>query len=162
MLSMKKFFLAFLIVFLLPLSAAQADRPFQPFTGSGSGGGGRRYLTFVISGSLSVGDGTGTKCSELPSGFNGLNVVEAVANVGTAGASGSANLFQIRNATDTQDLFSTKIMIDAGETTSTTAATPYVVDTAHDDMATADSLCVDVDQLNTTPPSDLKITLGFE
>jgi hypothetical protein len=52
---------------------------------------------------------------------------------------------QIHNATDAADIFSTAITIDANETSSATAATAAVIDTDHDDLATADSLRVDVD-----------------
>jgi hypothetical protein len=52
---------------------------------------------------------------------------------------------QIRNVTDAVDVLSTAITIDQSEFTSYTAATPPVINTANDDVATGDIIAVDVD-----------------
>ena len=46
-------------------------------------------------------------------------------------------------------MLTTKLTIDASETTSYTAATAAVIDTAHDDVATGDLIAVDVDVAGT-------------
>lgn len=57
---------------------------------------------------------------------------------------------QLRNVTDAVDMLSTKITIDSGETDTSTAATPAVVDLAHDDVQTGDQIAIDVDGAGTT------------
>ena len=124
-----------------------------------------RIVTFQIPGTLATGDGTGlgTRGFLVPSIYNGKNLVSCVAVVETAGTSGSANLFQVRRVRSASpvDMLSTRIMIDAGEVSSTTAATAYVINTSNDDVATGDVIYIDVDQLNTTPPTTLTVYLGF-
>lgn len=115
-------------------------------------------------GSLAVADGSGYgRGFPIPIGFNGRDLVEVIAVVGTAGSSGSANLFQLRRVRSGSpvDMLSTRLMIDAGEATSETAATPYVINTSNDDVATGDTIYLDIDQLNTTPPQNLTVYLGF-
>lgn len=123
-----------------------------------------RYITMSIPGSLEVGDGTGLggRCFEVLSDYNLKNLVSLSVNVGTVGTSGSANLFQVRNFTDSVDILTTKLMLDASENKSSTATTAYVIDLTKDDVATGDILCVDIDQLNTTPPQNAIIVLGFK
>ena len=52
--------------------------------------------------------------------------------------------------------------IDSGETDTSTAATPAVIDTANDDVATADSLRIDVDAVSTTAAKGLYVELQFQ
>jgi hypothetical protein len=56
---------------------------------------------------------------------------------------------QIRNVTDAVDVLSTRLTIDTGETDSATAAAPAVINTANDDLATADQFAIDVDVAGT-------------
>ena len=89
-----------------------------------------------------TGDGQFIFCC--PDILNAMNLVRAHAFVSTVSNSGNPTI-QIRNVTDAVDMLSTKITIDASEFTSYTAATPSVVDPAHDDVATGDLISVDVD-----------------
>ena len=57
-------------------------------------------------------------------------------------------MIQIRNVTQTADMLSTRITIDASEFTSYTAAAA-VIDTGNDDVATGDLIAVDVDVAGT-------------
>jgi hypothetical protein len=59
-------------------------------------------------------------------------------------------------------MLTTKITIDSGEKTSYTAATPPVINTSNDGVATGDEIRVDVDAISTTPPNGLSIILGFQ
>lgn len=94
---------------------------------------------------LSVGDGQGRFV--IPSDFNGWNIT-AVAAVCDSGTGVPA--FQLRNVTDGVDVLSTKVTIDSGEVSSYTAATPAVIDTTKDDVATGDRFAWDVDVAGTS------------
>lgn len=56
---------------------------------------------------------------------------------------------QIRNVRTGNNVLSTPITIDTGETDSSTAATPAVIDTANDDVSAADQIAIDVDGAGT-------------
>jgi hypothetical protein len=58
-------------------------------------------------------------------------------------------------------MLSTKLTIDSGETGSDTAATPAVINTSYDDVATNDLLRIDIDAISTTAPKGLIVTLEF-
>jgi hypothetical protein len=57
---------------------------------------------------------------------------------------------QIRNVTDAVDVLSTRLTIDSGETDSSTAAAPAVINTSNDDVATGDQFAIDVDAAGTS------------
>lgn len=94
-----------------------------------------------------------------PPELNGLNLVDADAAVSTASSSGTPTI-QIRNVTQAADMLSTRITIDANEKTSYTAATPPVIDTANDDVATGDEIAIDVDVAG-TGATGLAVILKF-
>lgn len=97
---------------------------------------------------LAVGDGQGFFL--VPASFNGKTIKSVHAGLTTASSSGTptVQVARIRGGTPV-DVLSTKVTIDASELTSYTAATPPVVDTANDDLATGDLLRVDVDVAGT-------------
>lgn len=95
---------------------------------------------------------------EIPETMDGMNIVSAHARVITAGTTGTTDI-QVRNVTDSVDLFSTKLTIDSGETVSNTAATAYVINTSNDDVSSYDLWAVDVDAISTTAPKGLILTL---
>jgi hypothetical protein len=59
-------------------------------------------------------------------------------------------------------MLSTVASIDSGETSSSTAATAGVINTANDDVATAQILRFDVTAINTTPATGLIVNLDFK
>jgi len=91
---------------------------------------------------VSTGDGKAIFC--IPVELNGYLLTDCEAYVSTVSGSGALTI-QLRNVTDTQDMLSTRITIDANEYTSYTAATAPVIDTDHDDVATGDRIAIDVD-----------------
>lgn len=105
--------------------------------------------------------GDGKFYFHIPSVLNGMNLVGVHAEVITAGTTGTEDI-QIHNVTGAADMLSTKLTIDSGETGSDTAATPAVIDTANDDVATNDLLRVDIDAVQTTAAKGLIITLDFK
>lgn len=108
---------------------------------------------------VAIGDGKGYL--HIPPGMNGMNLVYAHAQVISAGTTGTTDI-QIHNVTDSQDMLSTKLTIDSGETGSNTAATAAVINASYDDVATNDLLRIDVDAISTTAPKGLLVTLGFQ
>lgn len=96
-----------------------------------------------------------------PSKLNWMNLVEIHAQVITAGTTGTTDI-QIANVTDGVDVLSTKLTIDSTETWTHTAATPAVINTSNDDIATNDLRRIDVDAVSTTKPKWLIVTLVFQ
>lgn len=104
--------------------------------------------------------GDGKAYVHIPAALNGMNLITVHAEVISAGTTGTTDI-QIRNATQAADMLSTVITIDSGETGSDTAATPAVIDTAEDDVATNDIIRIDVDAISTTPADGLIVTMEF-
>jgi hypothetical protein len=106
---------------------------------------------------LTTGEGKLIFC--VPAAFNGRNLATAHAFVTTVSSSGLPSV-GIRNVTDSVEMLSTNITIDASEFTSYTAAAAAVIDTAHDDVATGDLIAVDIDTAG-TGAKGLGVILGF-
>lgn len=119
-----------------------------------------QLLVFDDSQDVATGDGAGDLFFRVPSTLNGMNLVAVAAAVQTAGTTGTTDV-QINNVTQAADMLTTKLTIDSAETDSSTAATPAVIDTANDDVATADILRIDVDAVSTTAPKGLLVELQF-
>jgi len=102
----------------------------------------------IVPKDVSVSVGSGQDYMFIPSYLNGYNLISAHAGVDTPSSSGAVTI-RINNTTDGVDMLSTAITIDANEQTSYTAATPPVIDTSHDDVATADRISIYVDTAGT-------------
>lgn len=107
-----------------------------------------------------LGTGDGQAYFRVPALLNGYNLAAVAAAVTTASSSGLPTV-QIANVTDAVDMLSTRITIDANETDSSTADTAAVIDAAHDDVATADLLRVDIDVAG-TGTKGLIVSLMFQ
>jgi hypothetical protein len=83
----------------------------------------------------------------IPAKYNGMNLTAVAAS--RQSGTGVPSI-QVRNATDAVDMLSTPITIDTGETDSSTAATPPVINTSYDDVVTGDQIAIDVDGAGTT------------
>ena len=99
----------------------------------------------------------------VPTKLNGWNLIRA--NAGLLGAQSTSGLptVQIRRVRSgsAADMLTTKITIDANESTSHTAATPPVIDTSNDDVQTGDLIYVDVDVAG-TGAKGLIVNLSFQ
>jgi hypothetical protein len=84
----------------------------------------------------------------VPASMNGMNLINVASMVSTVSSSGTPEV-QLRNVTDSADMLSTKLTIDANEYTSYTAATPAVINASYDDVATGDRIAIDVDTAGT-------------
>lgn len=107
-----------------------------------------------------TGTGDGAACLVIPAEINGMNLVSVGAHVYTASSSG-APTYMIRNQTDTADMLSVALTIDANEKDSATAATAATINGATDDVVTGDEICVDKDGAGTGEAGD-EIRLGFQ
>jgi hypothetical protein len=130
---------------------------------AGSNYGKRVVELILIEGAtdVAVGDKQGNLSFRVPVEMNGWNLVGIAAHVETAGTTGNLDI-QIHNITQAADMLSTKMRIETGETDTSTSAQPGVIDTANDDVATADKIRIDVDSVQTTAPKGLTITLVFQ
>lgn len=83
----------------------------------------------------------------IPSALNGWNI----ATVAMSRKSGTGvPAIQIRNVSTAVDVLSTKLTIDSGETDSSTAAAPAVINTANDGVLTGQQFAIDVDVAGTS------------
>jgi len=104
---------------------------------------------------LGTGDALNGNYFRIPETCNGWDIVAVAAQVFTVGSTGTATM-QLRNVTDSVDVLSTKLTIDSGEKDSSTAATPAVINTSNDSVATADQFTWDVDGVHSvTAPKGL-------
>lgn len=147
---------------------AQGNTGVQGATGAGATGvqgatGPRNEIVVQIGvtdpGGSALTTGDGKAFFTVSDDLNGLNLIDADASVTTVSSSGLPTV-QIANVTQAADMLTTKISIDANEFTSYTAATPPVIDTGNDDVATGDILRVDVDVAG-TGAKGLSVILTF-
>lgn len=120
----------------------------------------RDVIIQVIDAPDSLSTGDGKAYFTVPSTLDGANLIAVHARVITAGTTNTTDI-QIANVTDSVDMLSTKLTIDSTETGSDTAATPAVIDTTKDDVATNDLLRIDIDAVSTTAPKGLIVRLQF-
>lgn len=104
---------------------------------------GERYIPVYLNSDVALATGDYQGWFMIPPALNGWNIT-FVGAMRKAGGTG-VPAFQLRNVTDSVDVLTTKVTIDTNETTSGTAATPPVIDTTKDDVATYDIFAVDVD-----------------
>ena len=106
-----------------------------------------RYIPALLNTDLALNTGDDAYRFRIPAALNGWNIT----SVAASRKSGTGILtIQLRNVTDAVDILSTKLTVDSGETDSSTAATPAVINTAVDDVATGDQFAIDVDVAGTS------------
>jgi hypothetical protein len=141
-------------------TGTDAARAIHPDGLAASYAGTKTVELIVVDFTTNTATGDGKSYFVCPANMNGMNLVSAHARVITAGTTNTTDI-QIANVTDAVDVLSTKLTIDSGETGSNTAATPAVINTSNDDIATNDLWRIDVDAVSTTPAKGLIITLEF-
>lgn len=87
---------------------------------------------------------------EVPSELAGDNIVAAKAQWNSTIGTGAATSIQLHNLTQAADVFSTNLTIDDGERSSSTAATPVVINTDEDDVTANDVYRADIDAIGST------------
>lgn len=108
---------------------------------------GERYIPVYLNSDVALAVGDYQGWFMIPPALNGWNIT-FVGAMRKAGGTG-VPAFQLRNVTDSVDVLSTKVTIDSGENTSGSAATPPVINTGVDDVASYDIFAVDVDVAGT-------------
>lgn len=127
---------------------------------AGSNTGKRIVQLKIFDDATAVATGDGKLVFMVPVELNGMNLVDIEIYVSTVSSSGTPTV-QVRNVTDSVDMLSTVATIDANEYTSLTAATPPVIDTTKDDVATGDLIAIDVDVAG-TGAKGLGVQLSFQ
>jgi len=120
----------------------------------------RVVVVKVIADDTVLTTGDGKTHFTIPIELNGMNLVSVGAHVYTVSSSGLPT-FMIHNLTDTADMLSTAITIDASEYDSKDATTAAVINTATDDVVTGDVLRFDCDTAG-TGTKGMEIRLGFK
>ena len=102
---------------------------------------------------------TGTKATfRMP---QAATITAVRASVTTAPA-GSVLTVDINKATGPASLLSTKLTIDAGEKTSTTAATAAILDTNENGVVDDEEITIDIDTIgSSTAGAGLKVTIYY-
>lgn len=141
-------------------TGTDTGRVVTPDTLAGSYAGTKtvEVVAFDFTTNTAVGDGAAY--FRVPASMAGMDLVAVAARVITAGTTNTTDI-QIHNLTQTADMLSTKITIDSTEVDSSTAATPAVIDTGNDDVASGDLIRVDVDAVSTTPAKGLIVSMEF-
>jgi hypothetical protein len=123
---------------------------------------GKRVVSILVTdpNGSAITTGDGKAYFRVNSVLNGYNLVGVAAHVTTVSSVGIPTI-QIANVTDTVDMLSTKLTIDATEKDSSTAATPAVIDATKDDVATGDELRIDIDVAG-TGAKGLSVDLTFQ
>lgn len=101
-------------------------------------------------------------CEDVLNGHNLTNVIVRHSVAGAGSPASSIQIQRIRSAT-TVSMLSTPVTIDAGETSSETAAAAFVINASNDDIQTGDILRVWVTAVPTgTAPKGLSVTIETE
>lgn len=141
-------------------TGTDATRSVSPDGLAGSSYGKRIAVLKCLLDTDALTTGDGKIYFTIPAEITGWNLVSAHAAVYTVSSSGLPTI-QIRNVTDSADMLSTRITIDATEFSSYTATTAPVIDTTKDDVATGDRIAVDVDVAG-TGTKGLDVILTFQ
>lgn len=110
---------------------------------------GTRYISMPLNGDVALTTGDGQAYFDIGPGLAGYNITF----VGLIRASGTGvplvQLARIRSGAAV-DVLSTRVSIDSGETSSSTAAAAPVINASNDDLASRDILRADVDTSGTS------------
>lgn len=145
-------------------TSTDAARVVTPDGLGGSVHGMKEYHLTVIAPGSNVTTGDGKIYFQTPASLAGfdLSAVRACVGAPSSGGSGTVDV-QIANVTQSADILSTKLTIDADERSSATAAAAAVINAAEDDITDGDVLRIDVDAATITNiPTGLFITLTFK
>lgn len=102
--------------------------------------------TFAIDATVTTGDGK--KIYNIPEELDGTLIIAAHAFLTTVSSSGALTI-QVRNITDSVDVLTTAITIDASEFDSYTAAIPPLINFVNAQLAKSDRIAIDVDGAGT-------------
>lgn len=142
-------------------TGTDATRAVTPDGLAGSDFGERAFCVVPFESDTDTATGDGKVGFCVPSSMANMDIVYCVASVHTAGTTGTTDIqIRRRRSGSDADVLSTKLTIDSGETSSTTAATPYAINTSNDDLSEGDLIYFDIDSISTTAAKGLSITIG--
>jgi hypothetical protein len=117
-----------------------------------------KYFTIILNSDVALNAGDDAARIRIPAHMDGWKITE----VGCSRKSGTGVMnIQIRNVRTGNNVLSTALTIDSGETDSATAAIPAVIDTANDDLVATDQIAIDVDGAGTSTFLAI-VTIGIE
>ncbi len=123
-------------------TGTDAARAVSPDGLAGSGYG-KRTIAMLVNGAVALSSGDGKAYfPRIPSYLNGWNIIEVAANMVTG--TGLVTI-QLHNLTQTADILTTELTIDANEKDSKDATAAAVIDTNEDDVQTGDRIRIDID-----------------
>jgi len=115
----------------------------------------------VIGSGSTVATGSGKTFFPVPKSLSGFLLFDAQMEVMVAGTTNVTSL-QVRNLNQAScKMFTTVISIDSAETSSTTAATPFVVNGSCKSVGGGERLAIDVPGVSTTVPKVVTLILYF-
>lgn len=130
-------------------------------------GSGTRLIVFPVSSTIAPPTTTtGQNCAgdmsyQVGTDFNNYKITSVYASSSSATSTGSGAItLNIRNRTDAVNVLSTALTIDATERSSTSAATPAVINTSNQTVTTNDDICVQVTNAG-SGSSGLQVTVGL-
>ncbi|MBW2674601.1 MAG: hypothetical protein JRD89_14520 [Deltaproteobacteria bacterium] len=104
---------------------------------------GERTLTCLVNGSAPLASSDGAAYfTRIPARFNGWEITEVIGNIVAGTGLVTIDLY---NFTQSADILTTKLTIDANEKDSTDAVAPVDIDENEDDLTTGDRIRVDID-----------------
>lgn len=106
-----------------------------------------RYMGFLLNTTVALSIGDDAARFRIPAALNGWKITSVAAS--RKSGTGIPTI-QIRNVTTAQDILSTRLTIDSGETDSSTAATPAVINTTVNTVSTGQQFAIDVDDAGTS------------
>jgi hypothetical protein len=119
-------------------------------------------MPFDLDTEVASGGGAGGVFFRVPAWMNGYNITAVAAAHGTAGSGPGETEIQLRNVTQAADILSTPLTIDSGDTDSSTAGTPAVINASEDDLTTGDLIRVDIDDTASIPGLGLIVSITAE
>jgi len=119
----------------------------------------RAMATKVIPDTIEVYTGDGISRMVVPSTLDGLSLNSIAAHVFTVGSSGSTTVM-LYNETESVDILTTGVIIEASESDSSTSGTPPLI-SSNNTVNTADVLRFDVDTIS-TGAKGLEVRMTFK
>ncbi len=152
------------------VTAAAGTRSMTLFGPESNSYGLKTVQAFVLGAADITATGNGKYYFVVPVTLNSYRLTGVLAQVITAGTTGTTTVALTRcviaNTGDacsstTVQMLSTNLTVDSGENTSSTAATPAVINTANATNTTGQIIRVDIAAVNTTPAFGLIVNMDF-
>jgi hypothetical protein len=132
--------------------------------------GAKTVQAFVLGAADITSTGNGKYYFVTPATLNNYRLTGVLAQVLTAGTTGTTTVALTRCvvastgdacSSTTAQMLSTNLTVDSGENTSSTAATPAVINTSNATITTGQIIRVDIAAVNTTPAFGLIVNMDF-